>query len=492
MTLTRSPLELAVEKLFPKPDPYLNDPAGWIRDELGWSLWSKQVELVDAVRHHRNIAVKAAHSVGKTRALAGLALWWISVHPMGQALVVITSDNDDNIKGGIFQELIAAHEAAAEAGRPFPGRITLDSKWHAGPNNQTLVAFGRKPSDRNPTGLQGFHRKYLLAIVDECCGVPAELWEAAESLASNAAGVVVAAGNPTDPSSHFAEVCKPGSGWEVQQISAYDTPAYTGEDVPQDVLENLVDPAWVAARKQAWGPKDPRYIARIDGEFPKVSTDSLIEPDWVEAAQKRSLARNRKPHLGIDVARYGDSETVIMQSEGGWARIAWAGGKLSTMETVGHVGRVKKQLNAEPGLNDFVGMAVDADGLGAGVFDRLIELGHSVTEIRGGQPAVEPEDFVNRRSEWYWNLRQRFENGQIDIDPDDDVLAKQLVAIKWKMTSKGQIAVETKEEMRKRGLPSPDRADALVYSFIHMDAQSVDVESHAGESITGDLMSKAW
>ena len=89
-------------------------------------------------------------------------------------------------------------------------------------------------------------------------------------------------------------------------------------------------------------------------------------------------------------------------------------------------------------------MAVDADGLGAGVFDRLVELGHSVTEFRGGQPAVEPEDFVNRRSEWYWNLRLRFENGEIDIDPNDDVLAKRLVAIKWKMTSKGQIAVETR------------------------------------------------
>jgi hypothetical protein len=101
--------------------------------------------------------------------------------------------------------------------------------------------------------LQGFHRKYLLCLVDECCGVLAELWEAAESLASNAAGIVLASGNPTDPASHFAEVCKPGSGWEVQQISAYDTPAYTSEQVPDDVLENLVDPAWVAAGKQAWG-----------------------------------------------------------------------------------------------------------------------------------------------------------------------------------------------------------------------------------------------
>jgi hypothetical protein len=67
-----------------------------------------------------------------------------------------------------------------------------------------------------------------------------------------------------------------------------------------------------------------------------------------------------------------------MQREGSWARVAWLGHKLSTMVTVGHIIRIKKQLNAEPGLNDFVTMALDADGLGVGVFDRLIELGHLV------------------------------------------------------------------------------------------------------------------
>jgi hypothetical protein len=115
------------------------------------------------------------------------------------------------------------------------------------------------------------------------------------------------------------------------------------------------------------------------------------------------------------------------------------------MATVGHIIEVKKKLNAEAGLNDFVTMALDADGLGAGVYDRLIELGHSVGEIRGGKAGTEPEDFINARSEWYWNLRERFERGDIDIDPNDDQLAN----IKWKLTSKGQIAVETKDEMRK-------------------------------------------
>jgi hypothetical protein len=79
--------------------------------------------------------------------------------------------------------------------------------------------------------LHGFHKKYLLVIIDEATGLPEELWDAAESLASNENGRVLACGNPTDPNSHFAEVCKPGSGWEVQKISAYDTPVYTASRV---------------------------------------------------------------------------------------------------------------------------------------------------------------------------------------------------------------------------------------------------------------------
>jgi hypothetical protein len=96
------------------------------------------------------------------------------------------------------------------------------------------------------------------------------------------------------------------------------------------------------------------------------------------------------------------------------------------------------------------------------------------------------------RSEWYWKLRERFERGEIDIDPNDKELAKQLVKIKWTMTSKGQIKVESNDEMRSRGLPSPDRADALAYAFANVDIPVVDVEYHAGQSITGDLMKNAW
>jgi hypothetical protein len=91
-------------------------------------------------------------------------------------------------------------------------------------------------------------------------------------------------------------------------------------------------------------------------------------------------------------------------------------------------------------------------------------------------------------------LRERFEQGEIDIDPDDDKLAAQLGSIKWGIDSRGRIKIESKDDMRKRGLPSPDRADTCAQAFSRraQGGHGVDVESHAGKSVTGDLMRKAW
>jgi hypothetical protein len=95
---------------------------------MGEHLWSKQAEMVESMTKHRKNVVKAAHSVGKTRGLSRLVLWWVSVHPIGDALVVITSDNDDNIKGGVWREVIKAHARLKERGI-IGGKVTLDSKW---------------------------------------------------------------------------------------------------------------------------------------------------------------------------------------------------------------------------------------------------------------------------------------------------------------------------------------------------------------------------
>jgi phage terminase large subunit len=146
----------------------------------------------------------------------------------------------------------------------------------------------------------------------------------------------------------------------------------------------------------------------------------------------------------------------------------------------------------ERGLNDFPTIIVDVVGVGAGVFDRLAELGLPVAAYNGREAPFDKERFVNARAEDYWTLRELFENNEIDIDELDDKFAAQLGSIKWTVDSRGRIKI-SKEDMRNRGMPSPDRADAVAQAFSRRgSAAPIDVESHAGEGITGDLMTKAW
>jgi hypothetical protein len=203
---------------------------------------------------------------------------------------------------------------------------------------------------------------------------------------------VVAVGNPDDPASHFATICKPGSGWHVETISAFDTPAYTGEKGPEELLPLLVSPEWVEERKLRWGVNSPIYQSKVLGEFPDLSDDTLILPRWIEAAQKRTLKRNRRPVLSWDIARFGEDETVGMRPEGGWIRLHRAHHKADTMTTTGHIVKAHRDINDEKGLNDFPTIIVDVVGVGAGVYDRLVELGLPVVAYNGGEAPYDRND----------------------------------------------------------------------------------------------------
>jgi hypothetical protein len=279
----------------------------------------------------------------------------------------------------------------------------------------------------------------------------------------------------------------------VITVWAFDTPAYTGEKVPEELLPLLVSPEWVEERKLRWGVNSPIYQSKVLGEFPDLSDDTLILPKWIEAAQKRTLPRTRRPLVAADIARFGEDETVIMRREGGWIRTYRAHHKADTMTTTGHIVNAMREIDAEEGKNDWFRAIIDVPGVGGGVVDRLAELELPVIPYNGGEAPIDKERFVNARAEDYWTLRERFEQGEIDIDPDDDKLAAQLGSIKWGIDSRGRIKIESKDDMRKRGLPSPDGADtaAMIFSG-RANAAPINVESHAGKSITGDLMTKAW
>src|SRR5215218_7234643 len=278
---------------------------------------------------NRYSAFKASHDVSKSHTMSRLALWWIDVHPRGEAFVVTTAPTTPQVEAILWRYMGNAHKKGG-----LPGRITLDAKWYIG---NELAAYGRKPADYDPAAFQGIHARYVLVIIDEAGGVPKSIFDAVDALATNVHARVVAVGNPDDPASHFATICKPGSGWAVKRISAFDTPAYTGEEVPEELLPRLVSPEWVDERKKRWGVTSPIYTSKVLGEFPDISDDRLIMPKWIEAAQARTIKRNGRSALAWDIARFGEDETVGMRREGGWVRVQRAHSKADTMTTTGHI-----------------------------------------------------------------------------------------------------------------------------------------------------------
>ncbi|MCH8116404.1 MAG: hypothetical protein IIB25_13115 [Chloroflexi bacterium] len=158
------------------------------------------------------------------------------------------------------------------------------------------------------------------------------------------------------------------------------------------------------------------------------------------------------------MARFGTDRTVICVRQGNHVIALDQYQKLDTMRTTGLVVKAIAEFNPRH-------VRIDEIGIGAGVVDRLHELNHSIVEgINVGTRASDPEHFFNLRSELYDGLRARFEERMITI-PNDEELIGQLASIRVEYTSRGQLKVEPKETMRRRSLPSPDKADALLLAF---------------------------
>lgn len=449
-----------MDRLFPQESTASRDPVGWIEHQLGERLWSRQREIAQSVVDHRYTAVQSAHATGKSYLAARLAAHWICSHDVGDAFVVTTAPTATQLEAVVWRELGRAHQKGELPGRLSGGSVPM---WRIGAE---IVAYGRKPQDlldaeQAAAAFQGIHARYVLVILDEAAGIPPWLWEAVDSLVTNEAARVLAIGNPTDPSSDFAKVCQPGSGWNVITVSAFDTPAFTGERVSRSLLEVLVSPRWVEERKKRWGEGTPLYVSKVLGEFPDVAEDTLISPAMVTAAQERDrseVAGTDHGTYGVDVARQGNDETVAYLNRAGHIRVAHRRQGSDTMRTAGEVARLLKS-------RDQTQAVIDVIGIGAGVYDRLREQGLNVRSFQGSEKPQRPDRFANKRAESYWRLREELLEGRIDLDPADEELAAQLLSIRWRPNSRGLILIESKEEMRKRGLPSPDRADAVAMSI---------------------------
>jgi hypothetical protein len=451
------------------------DPVTWTKLRLpSRHLWSKQIEIMESVRDNPRTAVKSCHGVGKSYIAATIAAWWASAFPETETLVVSTAPTAAQVSAILWEEIRRAHREGA-----LPGHVGGDNVWKS--NNKVLVGLGRKPADHNTDAFQGLHKRRVLVIADEACGIPLQLWTAFEAVATGVHCRQLAIGNPDNPNTEFASVCKPGSGWNVIRISAFDSPNLTGEDVPEILNEVLVSKEWVEDKKKRWGEASPRYQSKVLGLFPEIGDDTLIPPSWIEKAQEVNLsgeARNRPVRVSADVARYGSDDTIIGTRQGGVFRVRVTMPMSATTEVVGRTISVMREYGARE-------VVVDGAGVGGGVVDGLKEAvregvfgegtARRVVDFQAAGAAKDKKKFLNARAEMWWALREMFEAGEIDIDPEDDELASQLGSMKYFYNSKGQIFVESKADAKKRGLPSPDRGDCLMQTMTIGGAQTVNM-----------------
>jgi hypothetical protein len=464
---------------------YVDDPVYWLNNKLKESLWSKQREILESVRDHRNTAVKSCHEVGKSWIASRVVAWWLDRYPAGEAFVVTSAPTANQVKNILWREIGRAHTAGDLNGRITQTAWYMDVKG----DKEEVVAFGRKPADYDATAFQGIHAIYVLVVLDEACGIPELLYEAARSLTANDNSKTLAIGNPDDPTSHFEVICRPGSGFNVVTISAFDSPNFTGEPMPKRVLDQLIGPMYVEesrakwARNWVWNEERTRVIcpeghneydthpfwqSKVLGRFPLRSTvKSLIPQEWIRRAQEASLSEDGPNELGCDVGAGGD-ESTICHRRGQRYRVVFASQDPDTMRTCGEVVRVGRELAVTR-------VKVDKIGIGLGITNRGAEL-HTAGEIDfefigvnvgsasfdDEELKAEGETFVNLRAQNWWFVRTLFEKGAIDIDPHDDDLAAELADIRFFRTSNGRIQIESKKDAMKRHVASPNRADSLM------------------------------
>lgn len=298
--------------------------------------------------------------------------------------------------------------------------------------------------------MEGFHAPHLMYVIDEAKAVPDETYESIEGALTNAEGEVKVLAISTPPpqrAGYFWEIfSKKRIGWETFHTSCLDSPRVSRE--------------WIEARKQEWGEDSPIYQTRVLGEFAESSEDLLIDLKYADRAIENSLERTKIPNVivGVDVARFGSDKTVLVAREEGKVLNIEVYAKQDTMATTGKVVEMLRKYETKA-------VNVDVIGIGAGVVDRLSEMGYNVNGVNVADKASNSERFKNKRAEMFWGLRQRFIDGDIDI-PDNDELAGQLSNIKYDYNSRGQIVIESKADMKKRGLSSPDMADALALAFL--------------------------
>lgn len=476
------------------------DAHTWARSQIAQdnlvfdSSRSYQAEALDLMATPGRYAIQWANGLAKTATAAMMILWFLDVYPNGKC--VTTAGTWSQLREQLWREIPywasrTTKPITANAVQIQKTQIEIENNW---------VAFGRAASGEST--FEGVHAPYVLVVMDEAKAIPEGVFSAVRRIMRGSATGkywFVCLSSPGSPSGSFWEITNgvQASRWTTLRLSAYESER-VGLDSIQEDWEDL-------------GDKSPLFISMVCGEFPDESDFTVIPLSWVQASVDKNLGPfNIGPRtLGVDVARFGSDETVLYEIDGRTAAEVEAYQGRNLMHTAGAIMNVHRRYSA---------IGIDDSGLGGGVTDRLREQEIEVAAINFGDVSnPNHAAYFDLGTEMWWTVRRQLElgfesaqapeamteeNAGLSI-PDDKKLIHQLASRQYGFRSDGKIKLESKDDMRKRGERSPDRADALViahwvrgeYSVPAMgatDAYTDDVKKEREEKGLADWNAQAY
>ena len=448
---------------------YQRDPVLFAKEVVGYKadVWQADTLRDLADPDCRRVSVRSGQGVGKTATEAIAILWFLSCFPF--ARVVATAPTRQQLNDVLWSEI-----AKWQAKSPMLNAILRWTKTYVFMTGMEKRWFAVARTATKPENMQGFHEENMLFIVDEASGVAEPIMEAILGTLSGPNNKLLLCGNPTKTSGTFYD-----SHTNAKIRPLYRSRRVSSRDVARTDKENI------EMLERRYGKESNVVRVRVDGEFPLQEDDVFIPIHMLERSIKTDYEPRDNPlsiQIGVDVARFGDDKTVISYRVDEKVEFWQKRHGQDTMTTADKVIELGELLVKRYGWKYKIPVCVDDGGVGGGVVDRLARIKRSdperfkwleVMRIQFGK-RIKHRNYHDTTTYMMGVLRKLLEDYEDDgtpkpveiILPDDDDLIGQLSSRKYSMTEQSKQKVESKDEMKKRNLPSPDEADSVLLCVI--------------------------
>ena len=419
-------------------------------DEVGEAVRSRGFDGAHAVEPLR-YAVASGHGIGKSCITAWLVCWIMATRPNCKG--VVTANTASQLETKTWAEITKWMKRSLVSGM-FDCKSTSIVSVEA-PETWRVDALTCR--EENAESFAGLHAASSTPfyIFDEASAIPEAIYDVAEGGLTDGEPMMFLFGNPTRNSGRFFECFHKRSKW-------WNTRAIDSRSVA------ITNKRQIAQWAEEYGEDSDFFKVRVKGEFPSSSNDQYIPLERIRAAMERGIPPTNPATcaiVGVDVARFGDDDTVFV-TRLGRDGCSFPVQRYHGLDTVQVVGRVKswiRELRRKYGVKG-IHVFVDEGGVGGGTVDMLKADGMPVRGVNFSQKPDEPEVYPNKREEMWGRMSEWLREGSI---PDDRALEEDLVSPTYTFDTYGRRKLESKADMKKRGLRSPDSADALALTFAY-------------------------